>query len=195
MNVIRYQVGELQANAYLLINNTECVVIDPGDEGAFLLEEILRRNLKLVALIATHGHFDHVMAAGEIQLSYNVPLYIHKKDMFLLDRMEETAKHFLGYQPTIINPTNVNYFKNRTLHVSHYTFQVVETPGHTPGSCCFITEDMIFTGDTLFKDGVGSTDHSYSNKKDLSLSLKRIRNLVKSGYIVHPGHGEAFMIE
>ena len=167
MNIKRYPLGQLQANCYLLTQDKDCILIDPADDASFLLEEISRQNLNLVAMLATHGHFDHVMAVGEIQLSLKVPFYIHEKDLFLIKRLKETAKHFLGYEPVVIPPKNIKYVNSGMLHVQRYTFNVIETPGHTPGGCCFYfpEEQAIFTGDTIFKEARGRTDLSYSSKK------------------------------
>src|SRR3990172_9252196 len=107
MKVLNFALGQMQANCYFLIEGEECLIIDPADEASFILEELQRRKLKLAGMLATHGHFDHMMAAGEIQKSINVPLYISKEDLFLIDRLEETAEHFLGYKPIIIKPTSI----------------------------------------------------------------------------------------
>ena len=88
MIIETYPLGQLQANCYLVVKNNTCLIIDPSDEASFILEKIQRKNLKPVGLLATHGHFDHVMASGEIETHYNaslpLPLYIHKKDLFLI---------------------------------------------------------------------------------------------------------------
>ena len=94
MTIKKYSLGELQANCYFLIEGKDCLIIDPADDASFILEEIQRQQLNLVGMLATHGHFDHIGAVGEIQLSFNVPLYIFKEDRFLIDRLNETAKHF-----------------------------------------------------------------------------------------------------
>lgn len=182
----------MQANCYFLVQNNECLVIDPADDASFILEELQRRRLKLVGMIATHGHFDHVMASGEIQLSINVPLYINKKDLFLIDRLTETADHFLGYKPVIIQPKKIeNLNFENLLKIGNCKLKIIDTPGHTPGSCCYYFKDknILFTGDTLFKQGIGRYDFSYSSKKDLDNSLKKILKL-PGNTIIYPGHGE-----
>lgn len=186
MKILQYPLGQLQANCYFLIQDNDCLIIDPADDASFILEELQRRNLRLAAMFATHGHFDHVMAAGEIQKSFNVPLYIFEEDMFLIDRLIQTAEHFLGYKPVIFKPVTVNQ-----LTVIDFPFQIIKTPGHTPGSVCyyFEKEQIIFTGDTLFKQGIGRYDHSYSSKKDLMQSIKKILKLPEET-IIYPGHGE-----
>ena len=147
-------------------------------------------------MLATHGHFDHVGAVGEIQLSINVPLYIFKEDQFLIDRLNETAEYFLGFDPHFIKPKNVKYLKVKKLQVTSFKLQILSSPGHTPGSCCFYfpEENSLFTGDTLFKEGIGRTDLSYSSKDDLKKSLKKIFELPKET-IVYSGHGEDTILE
>jgi len=196
MQIISYSLGELQTNCYLLVKENECLLVDPADDASFLLEEIQRRSLKLVGMIATHGHFDHIMAVGEIQVSLGTSLYIHNKDIFLVKRLRESAKHFLGHEPVIIPVTKITQIKNAPIVIGTFTFEVIETPGHTPGGCCFYfpEEQSVFTGDTLFKNAVGRTDLSYSSKKDLSTSIYRLIELLPEETIVYPGHGETTTI-
>lgn len=196
MKVIKFSLGELQANCYFIILDNNCLIIDPADDGAFILEEVQRRNLKLKAILSTHGHFDHIMAAGEIQLSIKIPLYIFKKDQFLIDRLNQTAKHFLGYDPNTIVPKNIKYLDEGNLKIANYEFKIIHTPGHTPGSCCyyFKEEKILFTGDTLFKEGIGRTDLSYSSSKDLDKSLRKLFDFPDET-IIYPGHGEETILE
>ena len=197
MNILRFPLGQLQANCYIVIHDTNCIIIDPADEASFILEEIQRRNLTLVGMIATHGHFDHVMAAGEIQLSYpSLPLYIHQKDIFLIDRLGETAKHFLGHDPVVLKPQKMQNLKSGKLAIDDFTFTVLETPGHTPGSCClyFQKEKVVFTGDTVFKDNIGRYDFSYSDKSELQKSVAKIFKLPDETTI-YSGHGEETLVD
>lgn len=195
MKITTYPLGQLQANCYLLVQDKECILIDPADDASFLLEEISRQNLNLVGMLATHGHFDHVMAVGEIQLSLPVPFYIHNKDLFLIKRLKETAKHFLGFEPYIISPSIIEFLPKGKLKIENFKFQIIPTPGHTPGGSCFYFRDeqAIFTGDTLFKEAIGRTDLSYSSKDDLHDSLKTLFKL-PSETTVYPGHGEESLI-
>ncbi|MCX6732845.1 MAG: MBL fold metallo-hydrolase [Candidatus Roizmanbacteria bacterium] len=195
MKINTYTLGELQANCYLLEHEGEALIIDPADDSSFLLEEVLRRNLKLVALLGTHGHFDHVMAVGEIQMSFNVPFYIHKKDQFLIDRLENTAEHFLGHKQIIIPPKLIEHIQSGEFQISNFKFNILHTPGHTPGGLSFYfpEEKEVFTGDTLFAGAIGRTDLSYSNKKDLWSSLKLLLALPEETTI-NAGHGESSYI-
>lgn len=195
MKILKFSLGQLQANCYFLIEGNECLIIDPADDGSFILEEIQRRRLKLKAMLATHGHFDHIMAVGEIQRSFPVPLYISKKDLFLVKRLKETAEYYLNYNPQILTPVSVKYLTETETKLSNFRFLVLKTPGHTPGECCFYfkKEKIIFTGDTLFKGAVGRYDFSYSSKTELKNSLEGLFKL-PSETIVYPGHGESTTI-
>lgn len=192
MKIHTYSLGEMQANCYLLENDGQGILIDPADEGSFLLEEIQRKNIELTGMYATHGHFDHCMAAGEVQLSFNVPLYIHKKDQFLISRLEATAKHFLGYTPVMVPPKNIQYIVAGELKATSFKLKALLSPGHTPGGLCYYFPDeaALFTGDTLFANAIGRTDLSYSNKSDLWNSLRSILTLPDETTI-YPGHGES----
>ncbi len=195
MNILKFPLGSLQTNCYLLENENKCLLIDPADDAAFLLEEMQRRNLTLVAMLATHGHFDHVLAAGEIQLSFPVPLLIGREDLFLLKRLDSTAKHFLKYNPQTIIPQTLEYLKEKEITVGGFSLQAIHTPGHTPGSYSFYFkgDNYLFTGDTLFKKGIGSYEHSYSNKIDLFESLAKLKRIVGDAE-TYPGHEESTIL-
>jgi hydroxyacylglutathione hydrolase len=191
MTIKKYSLGELQANCYFLIEDQNCLIIDPADDASFILEELQRQQLNLVGMLATHGHFDHVMATGEIQQSINLPLLINEKDNFLIKRLEQTAEHFLGHKPIILPINRIENLKiKKSLKILNFKFQILHTPGHTPGSCCFYIEEknVLFTGDTLFKGAVGRTDLSYSSKDDLTKSLKKVFKMPKNT-LIYPGHG------
>src|SRR3990167_10334386 len=192
MNILRFQLGQMQANCYLLIKDKDCLIIDPGDSADFILEQVSIKNLKVLALFATHGHFDHVMAAGEIQAALDIPFYISDKDMFLLKRASETARYFLGHAPETLPVKEIKDLKSGNFRISKFEFRVLSTPGHTPGSVClyFPSKRVIFTGDTLFKNGIGRHDFSYSNKKQLITSVNYLTEVLPKETIVYSGHGE-----
>ncbi len=195
MRVIKLPLGELKANCYILAKGGKALIIDPADEADFILEKLMREKLEPLALLATHGHFDHVMAVGEIQLSFKIPFYIDKQDIFLIERLEDTAKFFLGYKPGVIKPQKIKFLKEGKMKIGPFEFKVIKTPGHTPGGVCFYfeKEKFAFVGDTIFKDGIGRYDFSYSSKIDLFESIKKLRKLPKDTMFL-PGHGEDFKI-
>lgn len=189
LSITIYKVGELQANCYIFSKDNKCLIFDAGDSGDFILEKILEKKLEPIAIFATHGHFDHVMAVGEIQLSFNIPFYISKEDLFLLDRVEKTAEFFLHKKIPFIQPKNIKNLKEGNFKLNGFEFNIVKTPGHTPGSSCFYFENFILSGDTLFKGAIGRYDFSYSDKKELERSINCLFKLPNETF-VYPGHGE-----
>lgn len=187
----------MQANCYLLEEEGKALLIDPADSADFILEQIQRQNLELIGIIATHGHFDHVMAVGEIQMSYpHLSLHINKKDTFLLERLPETARHFLGFDPTVVPVRLTADLPEGAFNIDDFSFEVIHTPGHTPGSIClyFQNQGLLFSGDTLFQNSIGRYDFSYSDKDELKKSLKKILKLPVETRIF-PGHGEETLVD
>ena len=182
--------GQLKTNCYILYNDKNCIVIDPADEADYICDTIERLGVKPVAIIATHGHFDHNLAAGELQLIYKVPYYIHPKDLFLLKEINSSVKYWLKIDSHILLPETIeNIDENTDLKLGDEKFEIISTPGHTPGSICLMTKNEIFTGDTLFNNDIGRTDFSYSDKKQMDQSLKKLFKLPNT-LIVYPGHGD-----
>ncbi len=194
MQIFPLQVGQMQANCYLLVHGSNCLIIDPGDDGSTILEYVLLKNLNISAIVLTHGHFDHVMALGEIQSSFDVPVYVHEADIFLLERMQASANYYLTPQPYLL-PIQydrvIKMSRFSTIKVDTFDMRVIHTPGHTPGSCCyfFSEQKIMFTGDTVFKNAIGRYDFRYSDKKLLDQSLQQIFSFPPET-ILYPGHGE-----
>ena len=188
----------MQANCYLLTQDEDAVIIDPGDDADFLLEEVSRRGLRVHALVATHGHFDHLMAAGELQMALQVPFYLHPHDAFLLARLEETARHFLGFEPYVVKPQQVSDIVRGSWSVGPFTWDVIPTPGHTPGSVCLYSKSdgYVIVGDLLFAGGgIGRYDFSYSNKSELVQSIQHIAAYVPGETRMFSGHGDESILE
>lgn len=196
MEIERLIVGQLQTNCYLVScpKTGEAVIIDPGDDGDFISRKILDFKLKPKLILATHGHFDHLLAVMELKLAFNIPLLMHKNDLFLLKRAKGTAEYFLGY-PADPVPTADRYLKEgNIITFGKEKLGVIETPGHTPGGVSFYgatgspQAGALFSGDTLFCQGMGRTDFSYCSYEDLMKSLKKLFKLPAKTF-VYPGHG------
>lgn len=191
MNVTIFPLGELQANCYLLEKDNHCLIVDPADSADFLTETIVSKGYVLDGMIATHGHFDHIMAAGELQINFSVPLYIHNDDNFLIDQLESTAQHFLSASPALLPISDKRSVHSGTLMIGNFDLTIMETPGHTPGSICIYIpeEEILFTGDTLFYHAVGAWNHTYSSKEKVQQSVKKILAM-NDGIRILPGHGQ-----
>lgn len=182
----------MAANCYLVYDEEgKTIIIDPGDEAEFISRIILEKGLKPQKIIATHGHFDHILAAPELKLAFGIPFYASKKDSPLISKMPERARRYLGESPLPLK-IDSNLKGGDKIRLGKYVFEVLETPGHTPGSICLFEkkEKALFVGDLIFKDGsVGRYDFPYSNKAKLYKSVKKILDL-PGKTVFYPGHGE-----
>ncbi|QQS38488.1 MBL fold metallo-hydrolase [Candidatus Woesebacteria bacterium] len=191
MKVIRLEVGQMKANCYLVIDekHDSLLVIDPGDDAEYITRIISDLSAKPEAILITHGHFDHLLAATDLKLIYNIPIYMDKEDEFLLNNMEKSVKHYLNLDSPP-RPQVDHYLENTHLTIGNFNIKIVKTPGHTPGSVSLYIEDAkcIFVGDVIFNNGyVGRYDFKYSNKEKLFESIDTILTLPKET-VVYPGH-------
>lgn len=199
MSIITFQLGDLITNTYLIIDDLtqECVVIDPADDAQFISDEILRQNLTLTKIIATHGHFDHNLASAELQLNFDILYLIHQADEFLINDLANRASYWLKKKIELNSPVITDYLiEGQVIKIGTTQLKVMHTPGHTPGGCCLILEDeqTIITGDTLFADNIpGRTDLRYSSSEKMKQSLVKIQQKF-SGFRGLSGHGEEFIV-
>lgn len=191
MKVETLVLGPLATNCYLVWDEKtkEAVIIDPADEGTFIIQKILDLKLKPRLILATHGHFDHVLAATELKLAFRIPFWLHQADLFLLQRTQKTTKHFTGLQADL--PPQVDKFlkEGDEITFGKEKLRVIETPGHTPGSISLYAPRILFSGDTLFAGGVGRTDFSYASQEKIIASIKEKLFRLLDKTVVYPGHG------
>jgi hydroxyacylglutathione hydrolase len=197
--VERLEVGQLRTNCYLVYDNESraTLIIDPGDDGDYIIKKIIDLDLKPEKLIATHGHFDHILAVTELKLAFKIPFLMHKKDEFLLKRMKNSAKHFTGIQADPAPKIDEYLAYKKHLHLNKLCFQVIETPGHTPGSIGIYSKEerFLFIGDLIFADGfIGRTDYKYGDAVVQSRSIEKILRL-PGDTLVYSGHGKDFRLE
>ena len=171
--------GDYQTNCYILHQegNRDCLVIDPGYEPEIILSYLSEKGLTLQAVLLTHGHFDHVGAVRELAAQTDCRVYINPKDLSLPSMLTAGPLYY----------TNT-YGEGDLPDIAGISFRVLETPGHTPGSVCLITENSIFSGDTLFRGSCGRTDLPGGDYRAMKESLKRLAAL-REDYAVYPGHG------
>lgn len=192
--IIKLALGEMSTNCYIVYcpKTREAVIIDPADEAEYITNVILENELHPKKILLTHGHFDHVLGLLELQLNFDIPSFIHKNDLELIKTASQSAKHWLSH-PVDPVPTPTNFFEeNDVILFGECALKVMETFGHTKGSVSFVSlgsNPMVFVGDTVFKDGVGRTDFSYSNPLQLMKSIDKLC-LLDEDTIVYSGHGE-----
>lgn len=179
-------VGELETNCYIAGDEAtkEAFIIDPGSGFKKIKDEIAFLKLKPIAVINTHGHGDHILANDR----FNVPVWIHCLDAeFLLDHSKNLSGVF-GF-PFVVKPAERLLEDKDILNLGRYKFEVIHTPGHTPGSICLKADNIIFTGDTLFHEGIGRTDFSYGSEEDIKWSIKEKLLALDDNCVIYPGHG------
>lgn len=181
-------VGQLETNCYVVTNeNTlESVVIDPGDEANTILDYLESNHLKCVAILLTHGHFDHVGALRAVQEETGAAAYMNRRD----DARFSTDEHMR----LILKKDDHNYDEGDVVEAAGLRFYVMATPGHTPGGVTLRCEDALFTGDTLFKGSCGRTDLPGGDMEQELRSIRRICEL-PGDYEVYPGHMDSTTLE
>ncbi|MGE5508972.1 MAG: MBL fold metallo-hydrolase [Chitinophagales bacterium] len=172
-------VGPLGTNCYLVTDRAagETLVVDPGDEGAALLERIRALNSRVVAIVNTHGHWDHTGANAALRQATGAPLLIHEADASWLD-----------------SPPDRFLREGEELAVGSFRLKVIHTPGHTRGGLCLYTEGALFSGDTLFAESVGRTDLPGGSFVELVASIREKLFALPDETVVYPGHGPATSI-
>ena len=175
--------GLLGANCYLLWEGSDCVAIDPGGDAKLVLKRLDALGAGLRAIVLTHGHFDHVGAAGELAEATGCRVFLPAGDTVLPAQI--TAGPI---------PYTDLFADGQTLRFGQIELQVIGTPGHTPGSCCLKTGNWLFTGDTLFRGSIGRTDLPCGNWEQMEASLQKLAAL-EGDLFVYPGHGDATTLD
>ena len=176
MNIQKLTLGLYQTNTYLLANDTEAVVIDPGYEADTILDALAGKTLK--AILLTHGHFDHVGAVKELVAETGCEVWIHAA--------EATMPPMVTAGPLYFTHT---YDEGDTVSpIAGLELTVLHTPGHTPGSVCLLMGNEMFSGDTLFACSFGRTDLPGGDPRKMMESLRRLASL-QGNFFIHPGHG------
>jgi len=192
VNIKKLIVGTLRTNCYVVSDtrSKEALIVDPGDDAEYIKRYISDKKLKPAFVVATHGHFDHVLSALDIKLAYNIPFLMHKKDEFLLKNMMSSAKYFTGIKSDPPAEVNIYLKDNDVVKIRNIKFKVIHTPGHTPGSISLYNKNhkVCFSGDLVFERGFGRCDFSYSDSTILRKSVEKIQSL-PINTILYSGHG------
>lgn len=186
----KFIVGPLETNCYIFADEDtkEAAVIDPGAEAAVLKNFITKNNLKLKYIINTHGHGDHIGANALLAQEGGVELLIHELDADFLNTPSLNLSSAFGVR--IKAPAATRLLKDGDrITVGSLSLEVLHTPGHTPGGISLRSDGVVFTGDTLFYEGVGRTDLPNSSEKAILESIKNKLMALPDDCKVYPGHG------
>jgi len=194
MFIYRIPCGPIHTNSYLMEKTPENLawVVDPA-EGGPILKMLQHHGLILSGILLTHGHFDHILGVNELLHRFpDCTLYIHPADQpCLFDATMNGSNNF--FTPYTLSSAIQTEAYPQELILGGEVFEIIETPGHTPGSVTIQNEEMMFTGDFLFKDTIGRTDFQRSSPLDMQTSLKKMIFRMKNkttDTIIYPGHYE-----
>lgn len=190
MKIEEYCVGEVQTNCYFAVNETtkEVFVVDPGASAQMLADNIQERGYKPVAILLTHGHFDHAGAADELAELLHVKIYAMEAER---DTLEEPGYNLSGMLGKTERYHADVYLKDeQIINLAGFSIRVFHTPGHTPGGCCYYIpkEDVVFSGDTLFCQSVGRTDFPGGSMSRIVRSIQEKLMELPEHTEVYPGH-------
>ena len=199
MKIDRLILGAYETNCYVLRRDEkteDCLIIDPGMGADALIEFLGEHGLNPLAVILTHGHIDHI--AGLVQLRecfIDIKVYIHKLDAEMLTNARNNLSAIAGFSFRT-EPTDFFLEENSQFELAGIKFQVLHTPGHTPGGVCLYSADdgLAFVGDTLFAGSVGRTDFPNGSMSQLVDGIKKKLFTLPDKTKIYPGHGPATSI-
>ena len=184
MIVKTYPLGSLQTNCYIAIDEetNKAAIIDPGAQASYLMKEIEVLGINIDVILLTHCHFDHNGAVEELRNKYNVDVYLNQSE-----------EEYMNIDTTGIFGNLPKFYKffdeGQEIKVGSLTFKTIFTPGHTKGGTCFLVEDNLFTGDTLFNGSIGRTDFLGGSYNELITSIETKLMPLDNNINVYPGHG------
>lgn len=189
-------VGPLACNCYIVgdAETKEAIVIDPGGDAEDLLAVIEEHGLTVKALVATHAHFDHVLAAEQLRAVTGAPFYLHTDDKPVLSWLQESGRLFLGVELPPPPDIDTTPQEGDRLVAGSVELVVAHTPGHSPGSISLVTDGAVFSGDTLFAGSIGRSDLPGGDPQVLLDGIRDKLFGLDEETIVYPGHGPATTI-
>lgn len=194
--VLRYIVGPVCTNCYLLVNHKtgELLVVDPGDQAQLIEKQIEKTGAKPVAILLTHGHFDHAGAAEALADKYQISVYAHEAERETLEDPGLNLCGMIGEHK--VYHADIFVKDEEVLNLAGFSIRVFFTPGHTIGGCCYYIADekILFSGDTLFQESVGRTDFPRGSASDLIRAIREKLMPLPDDVTVYTGHDESTLI-
>jgi len=194
MFIKRLAVGPLEENCFIVADEKtkEAMIIDSGDEPDRIMEIVKENNLKVKYIVCTHAHFDHVGAISDIKKETGAKIVIHNDEREIYDGARDQAA-FWGYELEPLPAPDMFVKEGDTLVIGNFKFEILHTPGHSPGGICLYGENVVFSGDTLFAGSVGRTDFYGGDMNKLKESFLRLMSLSPDTK-VFAGHGPSSTI-
>lgn len=193
MQIINLFPGSYGSNCYLVEDGGEALIIDPSAAASAILRKLREDGCTPVGILLTHGHFDHIMSIDTLrQAEPDLKVYIHEADAPMLTEADKNGFSFFFRQDRVWRAADTLLSDGDEIKVGNATFTVIHTPGHSPGSVCYLceAEGIMLTGDTLFADNIGRCDLWGGSYATIRQSLKRLRDY-DGGLTILPGHGDS----
>ncbi len=189
--------GSVYTNCYFLKNKEtqELFIVDPADSAEKIYKKIEELGAVPKAVLLTHGHFDHIQAVEDVRRQYSIPVYVCKEEQEMLLDPEMNMSGYCGRHSCSIK-ADVLLEDLQVFQVAGFSVQMIHTPGHTKGSCCYYIEEegILFSGDTLFYGSVGRTDFPGGSAAEIVRSLHKLVDSLPEETDVYPGHDVATTI-
>lgn len=197
LKVNQYVVGPVQTNCYFIINDEtkELIIIDPGASPLQLAERVEQDGCKPVAILLTHGHFDHAAAAEELAKIFDIKIYAFEAEKEVLEDANLNVSWMIGENKVF--HADIFLKDEQELDLAGFHIRVLHTPGHTKGGCCYYLpyENVVFSGDTLFCTSVGRSDLPGGSESQLIRSIREKLMTMPDRTTVYPGHNDVTTIE
>lgn len=193
INILRLVLGGTATNSYIVYNENDGILIDPADNASTILKVIDDHNINIEAILLTHGHGDHLGALNEVRNVLDVPVYLPKNDLVVYNTPSMNLAAMMGLSEPDKEPDHL-LEDGEVLDFKVGQIRVIETPGHTPGSMCFLIDNsVLISGDTLFEGSIGRTDFEGGSWEEMKKSLDFLMTLPDELQVL-PGHGETTTI-
>ena len=192
LKIKRVIVGALEVNCFIVRDSdtNDALIIDPGDEADRIIEAVKLVEAKPLGILLTHAHVDHIRGVGAVSAAFNLPVWIHEADRAMYLSPDNAILPWLPAAENLPQPVAA------PLQLPNHPYEIIETPGHTPGGVCFYFKDekLLFSGDTLFQGTYGRTDFPGGSAPTLFHSIRTKLFTLPDDVKVWPGHNESTTI-
>ncbi|EKU49876.1 MBL fold metallo-hydrolase [Staphylococcus massiliensis] len=197
MRISHLPLGMVETNCYFIENDNSLIIVDPGADSGRIFDQVNKINKPVKAVLLTHAHFDHIGALDDVIEKYDVPVYMHQEEeSFLTDPDKNGSGKFAEYGLPLVKSTAKPQFLNEgKAEVEGFKFNVLHTPGHSPGSLTYVFDEFAVVGDTLFNSGIGRTDLYKGDYETLVDSIKDKIFELEQDLPLYPGHGPYTTVE